>query len=450
MKLSQKQVNLIKKIRAKNTPKISILGSVQSGKTFSIALGTILYSEDLSNEYPNETFDGAIIGWSVSTMKKNILEVILNFFKMQGTPLKENKDWKWGQNEKWLKLHNITFTFFSFNNVLSFNNILGRPLLYVWVDESARIYSQNTLQENFDQLPGRQSSFSGHPFKKTIHSFNVEGNSRHPYKQKYLDNTDAIKFTFYPYDNPKIDTKEKYDEFVKTYPEGSLREQKIFNHWVVAEGKVFNDINVINNLDGLIIMQIGIGVDYGNVNPTTFVPIALCYDQIEQRYKVVRLGIYYHNSGEDENKPTTAWYVEQEKSFINYLMKEYPNIPITDNVVDSEAIHFTNALYNAGVDYTLATKGSGSVDRGVQQLQSLFYKKVLYVLNEKSINKFVNNIPQFDLEDIGQIELASYQYDNQKSVTSGQNCYVKDMDHSIDSLRYIVDEWQRQSKILVI
>jgi hypothetical protein len=75
---------------------------------------------------------------------------------------------------------------------------------------------------------------------------------------------------------------------------------------------------------------------------------------------------------------------------------------------------------------------------------------VLYVLNEKSINKFVNDIPQFDLEDIGQIELASYQYDNQKSVTSGQNCYVKDMDHSIDSLRYIVDEWQRQGKILVI
>ena len=133
---------------------------------------------------------------------------------------------------------------------------------------------------------GRQSSFSGHPFKKTIHSFNVEGNSRHPYKQKYLDNTDAIKFTFYPYDNPKIDTQEKYDEFVKTYPEGSLREQKIFNHWVVAEGKVFNNINVIDNLDGLIIMQIGIGVDYGNVNPTTFVPIALCYDQIEQRSKV--------------------------------------------------------------------------------------------------------------------------------------------------------------------
>lgn len=153
MRLSQKQVSLINKIRAKNTPKISVLGSVQSGKTFSIALGTILYSEDLSNEYPNDTFDGAIIGWSVSTMKKNILEVILNFFKMQGTPLKENKDWKWGQNEKWLKLHNITFTFFSFNNVLSFNNILGRPLLYVWVDESARIYSQNTLQENFDQLP---------------------------------------------------------------------------------------------------------------------------------------------------------------------------------------------------------------------------------------------------------------------------------------------------------
>lgn len=195
---------------------------------------------------------------------------------------------------------------------------------------------------------GRQLSFSGHPFKKTIHSFNVEGNSHHPYKIKYIDNWNATKFIFFPNDNPIIDTKEKYDEAINTYPEGSaLQEQKIFNKWVVAEGRVFTEINIIKNLEHLHIIQIGIGVDYGNVNPTAFVPIALCFDELEHRYKAVRLGIYYHDSGADENKPTTAWYVEQEKSFINYLANLYPNIQITDNIVDSEAIHFTNALYNA-------------------------------------------------------------------------------------------------------
>lgn len=297
---------------------------------------------------------------------------------------------------------------------------------------------------------GRQASFSGHPFKKTIHSFNVEGNSRHPYKVKYIDNSDAVKFVFYPYDNPKIDSKAKYEEFIQTYPEGSLREQKIFNKWVVAEGRVFTEINKIKDLTNIHIIEIGIGVDYGNVNPTAFVPVALAFNQTEQRYVAIRLGIYYHNSGEDESKPTTAWYVEQERAFIEYLMRLYPNVPIRDNIVDSEAIHFTNALYNAGIDYELATKGAGSVDRGVQQMQSLYYKKVLYTLEEKSITEFKGSTPIFALEDIGIIELEGYQYDRQKSVTSGQNCYVKESDHSIDGLRYLLMEWQRQGKLLTI
>ena len=195
---------------------------------------------------------------------------------------------------------------------------------------------------------GRQIAFSGHPYKKTIHSFNVEVNSHHPYKIKYIDNWNAYKFTFYPYDNPLIDTKEKYNEAIHTYPDGSaLQDQKIFNKWVVAEGKVFTEINKIKSLEGLHVIEIGIGVDYGNVNPTAFVPIALCFDNREERYKAVRLGIYYHDSGADESKPTTAWYVEQEKAFVEYLNKLFPFVPINDNIVDSEAIHFTNALYNA-------------------------------------------------------------------------------------------------------
>ena len=451
MKLSRKQEELRKKIIAQNIPKISVLGSEQSGKTFDICLGTICYAEELHKYDPVKEYYGAIIGWDIETLKGNIGETFERLFDEMHYKKDRDYEMRFGTTDKYLKIKNITFFFFSFNTKLSFNKIQGKPLIFIWIDESARIYSQNSLQEDFDKFPGRQISFSGHPYKKTIHSFNVEGNSHHPYKVKYIDNSDAIKFEFRPYDNPLIDTQEKYDAVVNTYPEGSaLREQKIFNRWVVAEGRVFTEINKLKDLEGLHIMQLGIGVDYGNVNPTAFVPIALCYDNIERRYKVVRLGIYYHDSGEDESKPTTAWYVEQEKKFIDYLMKEYPNIPITDNVVDSEAIHYTNALYNAGVDYTLARKGSGSVDTGVQQMQSLFYKKVLYTLEEKTITRFNGDIPEYAMEDIGIIELEGYQYDRQKSITSGQNCYVKAQDHSIDAERYLISEWQYQGKLLTI
>lgn len=346
----------------------------------------------------------------------------------------------------------MTFYFFGFNTKLSFNKILGGPLLFIWVDEAARIYSNSTLQESFDELPGRQMSFVGHPYKRTIHSFNVEGNENHPYKKKYIDGKpEAIHFKFYPIDNPNIDTAEKVKEVVELFPEGSLREQKIFNKWVVSEGRVFNKINILNNLDNLIIREIGIGCDYGSVNPTTFVAIALCFDTLKNKWLLVRLETYYHDPGINGEKPTTAFYVEQEKEFIKWLNEKYKNIPITCNVVDSEATHFTNALYNANVDYTAATKGPGSVDRGVQQLQSLFYKEVLWIYKSNSIDYFdIDKKTVLSNKDESLLEFEGYQYDTIKSLNTGTNCYKKEKDHSVDALRYIIQEWQDMGKCPVI
>ena len=103
MELSKKQYQVINDVSNTKEQELYIEGSTQSGKTYSIALGTIKYSENLSNDYPDEEFDGAIIGWSVATMKKNILDVMLSFFNKQGTPLKKNKDYKWGNSERVVK-----------------------------------------------------------------------------------------------------------------------------------------------------------------------------------------------------------------------------------------------------------------------------------------------------------------------------------------------------------
>lgn len=450
MILSKKQVNLLNEITKENSPEIYVLGSVQSGKTYVIALGIIMYAAKLHEYKPDEKYFGAIIGWDLQTVKKNIVTPLKEFLDQMGYRSGKDYELKYGIGEQSFRIWNMTYYFLGFNTVDSFNKILGNPLIYEWVDESAKIYSKKTLQESFDQLPGRTVSYAGHPYKKVIHSFNVEGNNHHPYKEKYIDGKPgAVHFTFYPIDNPKIDTKEKYQEVIDTFPPGSLREQKIFNKWVVAEGRVFNTINKLPNLEGLIISEIGIGVDYGNVNPTTFVPVALCFKPDEKRYILVRLGVYYHRSGENNEKPTTAWYVEQEKQFIKYLNNLYPNIPVTCNVVDSEAIHYTNALYNAGIDYTLANKGNGSVDEGVQQMQSLFYKNVLYVLEEKSIDKFEGQ-PIYQMQDESLVELESYQYDIMKSQSTGQNCYRKEQDHSIDALRYLITYWQEIGKCPII
>lgn len=450
MNLTPKQYELYKRITEAVSNDIYVQGSVQSGKTFVISYSLLDYSKEVYEYDPETKYNGAIVGWDLDTVKRNILVPLQNFLDSKGYQKDKDYELKFGGNDKYFKFLNMTFYFFSFNNKLSFNKILGGPLLFIWVDEAARIYSNNTLQASFDELPGRQMSFVGHPFKKTIHSFNVEGNENHPYKKKYIDGTpEAIHFRFDPLDNPLIDTDDKVKEVINLFPPGSLREQKIFNKWVTSEGRVFENLNIIDNLDNLRIKEIGIGCDYGSVNPTTFVPIALCFDLIESRWKLVRLETYYHDPGINGEKPTTAFYVEQEKKFINYLADKYKNIPITCNVVDSEATHFTNALYNAGVDYLAATKGPGSVDRGVQQLQSLIYKGVFYILKTPTI-ELIDKEPIYASRDESLLEFEGYQYDTIKSLNTGVNCYKKEKDHSVDAVRYEIQYWQDIGKCPVI
>ena len=458
LKASSKQIALKESIIAQNIPKIFVLGSTQSGKTFIISYSVIMYAQALYEYDPYTQYSGAIIGWSVDTIKGNIVDVIENFLNAMGYVKKEGKkpgDYilKYGSgDEKYLKIFNLKIYFFGFNNVLAFNKILGKPLIFEWIDESARIYTQKQLQQPFKELNGRLVSFAGHPYLKVIHSFNVEGSESHDYKVDYLDkNTSAKNFVFFPYDNPKLDTPDKIKEVVNMFPPGSLRQQKIFNEWVVAEGKVFNQVNVIDSLNGLQLREIGLGVDYGSVNPTTFVPIALCYNKSTKQWVLVRLECFYHDPKQMGDTPTTEFYSTQLRFFMLYLKEKYPLVPITTNVVDSEATHYCNRLDADNLPYKKAPKGAGSVDSGVQHLQSLMYKGYFYILKRENIKLFHND-GSYELsgKDDSLLEFESYQYDTIKSVKEGTNAYKKENDHSIDATRYLLAEWKDTGRCPVV
>lgn len=438
---SYKQAMLWNDIISANKPEIYVLGSTQSGKTFVITKAIMEYAEKLWKYDPNKQYYGAIVGWTIETLKGNIVEVLEQSLKK--FPRNKNKksfNLVWNNDDKSLTIWNLKIFFFGFNNVKSFNKILGKPLILEWIDESARIYSNKELQQSFNEFPGRQMSFAGHPYLKTIHSFNVEGSDRHPYKMDYIDNKpNAIHYTFFPYDNPLLDTKEKIQQVVNMFPPGSLREQKVFNKWVVADGKVFTKLNVIKEIPSTYIMrEIIIGIDYGNVNPTTFVPIALTYDQVQKRWKLVRLKIYYHDSRVEGDNPTTEYYSSQLRLFLVYLKSIYPQVPITKIVLDSEATHFSNRMIADNIEHELSKKGPGSVNAGVEYLQSLLYKEIFEILESPSIRYFIGSGFEESGKDEGLIEMDSYQYDKIKSEKEGTNCYKKELDHSIDATRYVL------------
>lgn len=308
------------------------------------------------------------------------------------------------------------------------------------------------MQQSFNELPGRQVSFANHPYLKTVHSFNVEGSENHDYKVDYLDKkTNAIHYTFFPYDNPKLNTADAIRKVIEMFPPGALREQKIYNKWVVAEGRVFNQLNIIDNLNNLAIREIGLGNDYGSVNPTTFVPVALCYNKILQKWVLVRLPVYFHNPKEEGDTPTTEFYSKQLRLFLVHLKSLYPHIPITTNVIDSEASHFHNRLTVDNIPHTTSKKGPGSVDEGVQHLQSLIYKGYFYILKGNSI-KYIQDDGTiiYSGKDDSLLEYESYQYDQIRSAKEGKNCYKKENDHSIDGTRYLIDEWKDTNRCPIV
>ena len=453
MILSKKQIQLYNDIISPSIPNISVLGSTQSGKTYDICFALIQYARAL-NEYEKEQrqnkdyipreYNGAIIGWTTDTIKSNIVDNLLNILEKE-YKFTNGKEFtlKYGMQDKYLEIYGIKFYFFGFNNKLSFNKILGKPLIFVWCDESARIYTQGQLRESFDEIPGRQMSYAGHPYYKRIDSFNVEGSQSHPYKKEYIDGRNWKQYVFYPYDNPVLDTEEKIKEAVKSFPAGSLREQKVFNKWVVAEGCVFNNIPLITEEDlknNYVIREICIGCDYGSVNATTFSGIALAQNTQTRRWELILIDSYYHDPRNEGDTPTTEYYSNQLKAYISYLQKKYVGIKVNTLVIDSEAAHFDNRLTVDGIRHELAKKNAITVDKSVQLMQSLFYKELLRKVNIPSIRYFQGNDPIYAGHDIGLEELQSYHYDKLKSEKEGINAYVKEFDHYVDGCRYGIME----------
>lgn len=454
MILSKKQINLYKDIISPNIPNISVLGSTQSGKTYDICGALIQYACKLreyekeqrqNKDYVPREYNGAIIGWTTDTIKSNIVDNLVNILEKE-YHFRNGKEYilKYGQQDKYLEIYGIKFYFFGFNTNLSFNKILGKPLIFVWVDEAARIYTSSNLRESFDEIPGRQMSFSGHPYYKRIDSYNVEGSQNHPYKKEYIDKREWKQYIFYPYDNPVLDTEEKIKEAVKTFPSGSLREQKVFNKWVVGSGRVFNNIPIITEeefKEHYLIREIGIGSDYGSTNPTTFCGIALAQNTQTRRWELIIIDAYYHDPKVEGDTPTTEFYSNQLKCYISYLQKKYVGIKVNTLVIDSEAAHFSNRLEVDGIRHELAKKNTMTVDKSVQLMQSLFEKELLRKIEIPTIRYFINDEPVYSGHDMVLEELESYHYDTIKSEREGINCYVKELDHAIDGCRYCIMEF---------
>ena len=112
---SYKQAMLWNDIISPNKPEIYVLGSTQSGKTFVITKAIMEYAEKLWQYDPYKQYYGAIVGWTIETLKGNIMEVLEQSLKK--FPRNKNKksfNLVWNNDDKSLTMWNLKIFFFGY------------------------------------------------------------------------------------------------------------------------------------------------------------------------------------------------------------------------------------------------------------------------------------------------------------------------------------------------
>lgn len=161
--------------------------------------------------------------------------------------------------------------------------------------------------------------------------------------------------------------------------------------------------------------EIGIGVDYGQKNPTVYEAFGIDY----QRQVLRGLDEYYY-SGRDEGKQKSpSEYAQDMKEFCDRLEKEYDRV-VSYIFIDPSAAGLIEEVRRV-IPHIPVIPAQNDVKLGISRLQKLFsFMKILISSKQPMLIK----------------ELGLYQYD-EKSIKRGVEVPVKENDHCCDGSRYL-------------
>lgn len=174
--------------------------------------------------------------------------------------------------------------------------------------------------------------------------------------------------------------------------------------------------------------EIGIGIDYGQQNPTTFEAFGVDY-----RAQVLRgLEEYYH-SGRDGRQKSPSEYAQDFKQFCEELEKEYSRA-VSWVYIDPSAQGLAEEIRRLMPNITIRN-ANNDVKLGISRVQKLLtFKKIL--IHESQSHLIT--------------EMGLYRY-NEKTIEKGKEEPLKVNDHSQDATRYLVNGmWRTISRFLPV
>lgn len=162
--------------------------------------------------------------------------------------------------------------------------------------------------------------------------------------------------------------------------------------------------------------EIGVGVDYGQKNPTVFEAFGISYG----RQVLCGLDEWCH-CGRDEGQKSPSEYAKKLKDFCEQLEKEYDRV-VSWVFIDPSAAGLIEEVRRI-IPHIDVIPAFNDVKLGISRVQKLFsFQRILIHQNrQKLLIK----------------ELGLYQYDP-KSIEKGREEVLKVNDHAADAARYLV------------
>ncbi len=371
-------------------------GSIRSGKTISMAVGFVLWS---MYAFSGQSF--AICGRSIGALRRNVIVHLPGW--LEGIfEVTERR----GENKLVITLGGRTNTYYLFGgrDESSYTLIQGMTLAGVLFDEVA------LMPRSFVEQAMARCSVAGSKF---WFNCNPE-NPGHWFYQEWIQKADEHRILYLHFtmdDNLSLDAavRSRYESMYS----GVFYDRYIRGLWRVAEGVIYDMFGPAN------IYQSGsapewlhnaaerfVACDYGTTNPMRFLDI---WDDgstlwVEREYN--------WDSRKQQRQKTDREYADDLQEFIGAH-----DCAI---IVDPSAASFITELRSRGL-YVLAA--DNAVLDGIRKCASLIARRKIRVSSVCTALL---------------AELESYRWDS-KAALRGEEKPLKENDHSLDALRYMVN-----------
>lgn len=398
-------------------------GAVRSGKTVTMSLSFVIWAMD--------SFDGqnfGMAGKTIGSFKRNVwfwLKTMALGRGYQVRKLSEIGDNVFAISRTYTDADGKQYTKENYFYMFGGKDEKSQDLVAGFTAAGFFFDEVSLMPESFVNQAVARCSISG---AKLWFNCNPDG-PFHWFKVEWIDKLEeknAIRIHCLLDDNPSLDevTRRRYKRMFG----GIFYERYILGLWVLAEGVIYSMFNremVLSKLPSNVrILKKWIGVDYGQSNATVYLLIGLGSDD-----RLWVLDEYYHEGRTQLIQKSPSKYA---KDYHEWKVKNgVEGVPVMHEYtfIDPSAKGFMLQLHEAGE--RKIRQADNEVLKGIELVSSIIDNDMFRVLKHCK-----NTIS----------ELSAYRWDP-KAQAKGEDKPIKQFDHAMDALRYVVNgtrmTWQR-------